>query len=397
MLLNLGLAVAAPSLIARQDKGAVDKKLIVGAAGQILSFQFDGKAFKPISKVAEEGKSASWMVFKQPNHLYAVDENSNTLRLFNYDPATGKVSDKPVSEQTGSPGVVSLEFNQDKTRLLGGSYSNGTVDIWDVSAGDGAMKFIKNVTLTGDLNPKHATHRAHQIVPEGSGRYFAVNDLGGDSIHILDSKKDYNVTSVTNVEPVGCGPRHGGFVSTNINPSMLPTHYVVLCETKNLIQLFSVDRKADESLGLTHLQTMSSYGTIPPANATSAAAGELTVARNRRDIYVTNRLSGNATDNVSFFTFQQKDGKASLTFKSQVSSGGISPRMMSLSIDKDEGIMFVANPMGENGIVALSRSESCGSLTPKPMATIVNTTISKEVGGFGPQFVLEIPAPAKKA
>ncbi|KAK8113170.1 isomerase YbhE [Apiospora sp. TS-2023a] len=401
MLLNLGLALAAPSLIARQDQGAVNKKLIVGAAGQILSFQFDGKTFKPISQVKEEGKAASWMVFKQPNHLYAVDENSATLRLFNYDPATGKVSDKPVSEQTGSPGVVSLEFNKDKTRLLGGSYSNGTVDVWDVSAGDGAMKFIKNTTLTGELlNPKHTTHRAHQIVPEITGRYFAVNDLGGDAIHILDSKKDFNVTSVTKVEPVGCGPRHGGFLSTNPgapNPAILPTHYVVLCETMNLVQLFSIEKKADETLALTHVQTMSSYGTIPPANATSAAAGELTVARNSKDIYVTNRLSGNATDNVAFFTFTTANGKASLTFMNQVSSGGISPRMMSLSRDKDQSIMFVANPMGENGIVALQRSENCGKLTGKPMATIVNTTISKEVGGFGPQFVLEIPAPAKSA
>ncbi|KAK7935024.1 isomerase YbhE [Apiospora marii] len=383
-----------PHSFPRQDQGAINKKLIVGAAGQILSFQFDGKTFKSISKVAEEGKSASWMVFKQPNHLYAVDENSNTLRLFNYDPATGKLSDKPVSEQTGSPGVVSLEFNKDKTRLLGGSYSNGTVDIWDVSAGDGAMKLIKNVTLKGDLSPKHPTHRAHQIVPEGSGRYFAINDLGGDSIHIMDSKKDYTITSVTKVLPVGCGPRHGGFLSTKLNPSLLPTHYVVLCETKNLIQLFQIDQKADESLGLTFLDSMSSYGPMPPANATTAAAGELTVARNNRDIYVTNRLSGNATDNVSFFAFEQVNGKPCLTWKSQVSSDGISPRMMSLSRDQEQGIMFVANPMGgPSGIAAFKRSELTGLLNPKPMASIANTTISKEVGGFGPQFVLEIPAP----
>ncbi|KAK8101113.1 isomerase YbhE [Apiospora kogelbergensis] len=391
-MLNLGLALAAPSLIARQDQGAVDKKLVVGAAGQILSFQFDGKVFKSISAVNETGKSASWMIFKHPNHLYAVDENSNTLRLFNYDPTTGKLSDKPVAEKTGSPGVVSLEFSLDKTRLLGGSYSNGTVDIWDTSAADGSMKFIKNVTLTGDiLNPKQTTHRAHQIVPDPSGRYFAVNDLGGDAIHILDSKKDYTITSTTAVAPVGCGPRHGGFLTANPAPGALPSHYVVLCETMNLIKLYKIDKQADDTLKLTAIQSESSYGpAFPPANATTAAAGELTVANNQRDIYITNRLSGNETDNVSLFTFQHQDGKARIDFKSQISSGGISPRMMSLSVDKDQSIMFVANPMGANGIVALQRNQKCGSLSP--LAAVVNTTISNQPGGFGPQFVLEIPA-----
>ncbi|KAK8058591.1 isomerase YbhE [Apiospora phragmitis] len=395
-MLNLGLALAAPSLIPRQDQGAVNKKLIVGAAGQILSFQYDGKTFKPISKVNETGKSASWMVFKRPNHLYAVDENSNTLRQFNYDPATGKLSDKPILEKTGSPGVVSLEFNHDKTRLLGGSYSNGTVDIWDTSAADGSMKFIKNVTLTGDVNPKHGTHRAHQIVPNPSGRFFAINDLGGDAIHIMDSKKDYTITSTAKVEPAGCGPRHGSFLNTNANPQSIPTHYVILCETMNLIQLYSVEpKKADDTLVLTPLQSLSSYGPgFAPLNATTAAAGELTVANNQRDVYITNRLSGNETDNVSLFAFQGKAGQAKLEFQAQVSSGGISPRMMSLSRDKDQGIMFVANPQGTNGIVALQRSENCGLLSPVPIASIVNTDISKETGGFGPQFVLEIPATA---
>ncbi|KAK8857038.1 6-phosphogluconolactonase [Apiospora arundinis] len=392
MMLNLGLALAAPSLMNRQDQ-AINKKLVVGAAGQILSFQFDGKSFKTISNVTDTGKAASWMIFKQPNHLYAVDENSNTLRLFNYDPATGKISDKPVSEQTGSPGVVSLEFSLDKTRLLGGSYSNGTVDIWDTTAADGTMKFIKNVTLTGDLlNPKHTTHRAHQVVPDPSGRYFAVNDLGGDAIHILDSKKDYAVTSITKVGPVGCGPRHGGFLSTSATPGALPSHYVVLCETMNLVKLYQVAKQADDTLKLTYVTGVSSYGPdSPPLNATTAAAGELTVAANQRDIYVTNRLSGSEFDNVSLFTFEHTDTKANIVFKSEVSSGGVSPRMMSLSVDKDQSIMFVANPMGANGLVALPRNQKCGTLGPQPMAAVVNTTISTQVGGFGPQFVLEIP------
>lgn len=50
---------------------------MVGAA------DFDGSSFEIVANETIAGTSASWMLFKEPNLLYAVDENSNTTRLFN--------------------------------------------------------------------------------------------------------------------------------------------------------------------------------------------------------------------------------------------------------------------------------------------------------------------------
>lgn len=57
-----------------------------------------------------------------------------------FDPATNDL--KLVQNAAGSSGVVSLEFNQDKTVLVGAAFGQGQVDVWDVSAADGTLKVI---------------------------------------------------------------------------------------------------------------------------------------------------------------------------------------------------------------------------------------------------------------
>lgn len=146
----------------RQNSSAADgaKKLLVGGgpSGIVAAADFDGASFNMVANDSTAGTSASWMVFKEPNLLYAVEENSNNTRLFNvcptlpvprestflltlsvqFDPATNDL--KLVQDAAGSSGVVSLEFNQDKTVLVGAAFGQGQVDVWDVSAPDGTLK-----------------------------------------------------------------------------------------------------------------------------------------------------------------------------------------------------------------------------------------------------------------
>jgi hypothetical protein len=75
----------------RQNNSAADgaKKLFVGGgpSGLIAAVDFDGASFNIGANDTTAGTSASWMAFKEPNLLYAVDENSNDTRLFNVRPA----------------------------------------------------------------------------------------------------------------------------------------------------------------------------------------------------------------------------------------------------------------------------------------------------------------------
>lgn len=65
------------------DHADVNKVLIGGGpSGTISVADFDGSSFDIVANNTIAGTSASWLLFKEPNLLYAVDENGNTTRLF---------------------------------------------------------------------------------------------------------------------------------------------------------------------------------------------------------------------------------------------------------------------------------------------------------------------------
>ncbi|KAH6661338.1 Lactonase, 7-bladed beta-propeller-domain-containing protein [Truncatella angustata] len=380
LLLSLGLVSANSMLTSRQESTDQSRRLIVGAPGQILSYDYDGKTFTLVANSSAAGTAPSWMIFKQPDQLYAVDENSNTTRLFNFNPANGSLSGQPSFVADGSLGVVSLEFNSNQTYLIGGSYSEGQVDIWDLSSPDVSLKLAKQIPLPGSLGPDQTTHRAHQIVLDPTGQFFAVADLGGDAIHFIDSST-WEINNSVRVEPAGAGPRHGAFLGGNA--TSLPKYYAVACESQNLIILWDIEKTENGKINLTNSQTLSTFGdAFPPSNATSAAAGELLASRNGRDIYVSNRISGNETDSISHFLVQ--DGK--LVFADQVSSGGYIPRQLSFSTD--ELLVFGTNQGGKNGLVAFQRCSDEGTLT---LAAALPNTETSATANTGPQFIMEVP------
>lgn len=68
------------------------KKILLGGGptGLVGAADFDGTRFDIVANDTIAGTSASWMLFKEPNLLYAVDENSDQIRLFNvsHSPST---------------------------------------------------------------------------------------------------------------------------------------------------------------------------------------------------------------------------------------------------------------------------------------------------------------------
>ncbi len=76
LLFSLAIAASA-ALSPRQAPAASNKKLLIGAPGQILAADFDGTNFKIVANVSEAGTGPSWLLFKEPDILYAVNENSN--------------------------------------------------------------------------------------------------------------------------------------------------------------------------------------------------------------------------------------------------------------------------------------------------------------------------------
>ncbi|KAK2001415.1 putative isomerase YbhE [Colletotrichum falcatum] len=393
----MSATAASAAVIGRQDAPSSIAKVLIGAPGTIAVADFDGKEFRIVANDSRPGTSPSWMAFKEPNLIYAVDENSNSTRLFNFNAAASEL--KLVQAVNGSSGVVSLEFNADKTRLVGASFGQGTVDVWDISDAS-SLKLLKQITLGGTLGPNKVRQdqsRAHQAVLDPSGRFFAINDLGTDSIVIIDSKDDaYEIASRNSVGTAGCGPRHGAWYPPKGDK---PLAYIVACELTNTLEVMSVSNNGS-SISLTRIQELSTYGeAFPPANATSAAAGEIVISGDGKDVYVSNRLTGNATDSISHFKITQQEAKAGsackaagggirLEFVEAISSGGQLPRMFSLSTD--DKTLFSTNQQGQGalGVLALNRAPDAGKLTATAVASLPVTLFGPE--GFGPQFVKQI-------
>ncbi|KAM5349328.1 hypothetical protein ACJ41O_005833 [Fusarium nematophilum] len=322
--------------------------------------------------------SPSWMALAPPNRLYAVDEFSANLRLFELDPGKGELT--LMAEKEASSGVVHLQFNADKTRLIGSAYGNGSVDVWNIENGD--LNLMKSIASPGKPGPDKGHQTAphpHQANLDPTGRFIAINDLGTDSIIIIDAKDDaYRVANNIRVIPGGCGPRHSVFYPQGADRA---THYIVVCEISNQAFVYSLEYH-DDYLAFKQVQSISTFGAdFPPANKTSAAAGAILLASNNRDLYISNRLTGNETDSIAHFSIAASNcGSPLLSFASTRSTEGLVPRTIALS--EDERYIIIGNQGGGFGLVILKR-EADGTLEENPTAIM-------GAPSFGPQFVQQI-------
>lgn len=360
-----------------------DARVLMGHTGNIYLADYYKSEKKFTFAINETSRGApSWMTYVAPNRLYAVDENSKEINYYEIDLANNKLNLK--ASQNGSSGVVHLELNKAGTRMVGAAYGNGTVDVWNVE--NGGLKLMKTIKSDDKLGPNEARQSAahpHQVLLDPTGRYFTVNDLGTDSILIIDSKKDAFKKLESARVDAGCGPRHAVWYPAGASKA---THYIVVCEMLNKALVYSVKYETDK-LTFTQTQAVSTYGdAYPPANATTASAGEIAITPNNQDIYISNRLSGNTTDSIAHFKVSKSDcGSVELKFSDTVSSGGLIPRMFSL--DKTADYIFSANQDGDYGVAVIDIGKN-GKLDSNYMGTIAGPLFGE--AGYGPQFIQQI-------
>lgn len=371
----LGAAVV-PRMGKRAFTNDSTSQVIMASTGQIQVADFDGSSFKATLKATVDG-APTWVEFVEPNKLYAVDENGSDLRLYNLDLSGPKLSDQPIATGTGSSGVVHLEFNKDKTRLVGAGYGAGSIDIWNIE--NDQLTLIKTIASEGELGPVKPNQEAahpHQANLDPSGRYFAVNDLGTDEILLIDSADDAWELGTPAKAPEGCGPRHGVFYPQGDDVTEA-THYMVNCELSNQVIVYKLTYGENE-LSFEQTQAVSSFVDTAPEGA---AGGEIALSSDNKNLYVSNRLTGGDSDNITRFQVQE-DG--TIKAVDSVSSGGQLPRMFSLG---SQGEIFIGNQNGPNAAVALSTQED-GSIKEEPTATLPLSDFGGE--GFGPAYIKQL-------
>lgn len=300
-----------------------------------------------------------------------------------FDPDTNDLT--LVQNATGSKGVAFLEFTKDKAVMVGAAYKQGSIDVWDLDQDDGTMTLRKQINVGGTPGPvagRQDSAHPHQMLLDPTGAFFVAPDLGTDSLIVIDST-NFDIQSRTAVTPAGAGPRHGAFFP--FGTSGKPTHYFLACEIASLVKVFELEY-TNTTINFTEVQSRSTFGAaFPPADPVAASAGELVIDPANKNLYVSNRLTGNTTDSISHFSININDKDAPLTFVDQVSSGGVAPRMFSLASNDD--VLFSTNQDSGLELLALTKDATTGSLTEDPVASVDFGTFTK---GKGLQFVVEI-------
>ncbi|CAG9955355.1 unnamed protein product [Clonostachys rosea f. rosea IK726] len=157
----------------------------------------------------------------------------------------------------------------------------------------------------------------------------------------------FNIINRVRVEPAGCGTCHGA-----LHPSIgIGTHYLALCGIKNEVVVYSL---IYGSVGIEFTRTSSISTTLDPAtqhkDIINAGSGELVVP-GLDDIYVSNRMTGEATDRIAHLKSIPSTG--TLQFVHEISSSGLLPCMMVVS--DTGGALLVAMQDGPLGVSVLRR------------------------------------------
>lgn len=356
---------------------AAPARILMANSGHVYLADYDGAQFTTTLNQSLPDTSTSWLAFVEPNLLYAVNEISTNTLLYHLDLDANTI--EQADSQQASSGVVHLEFNLDNTRMVGAAYGAGAVDIWNTE--DGGLELMKTIQSDDPLGPnpdRQDQAHCHGSALDPTGRYFAVQDLGTDTILLIDSQDDaFEVVNHVAVEPAGAGPRHGAFFPVGAEKA---THYMVVCELKNLLLVYSLEYGTDEGITFTQTQVMSTFG--PDGAPDGAGAGEIVIAQDNKHVYASNRITGDATDNIAHFTVGDD---ATLSYVASISTGGTLPRMFSITDDGQE--LLVGNQDGAVGAAALFRNDD-GSVDVVPRGAINAPAFGE--AGFGPQFIKQI-------
>ncbi|KAL2110977.1 hypothetical protein VUR80DRAFT_482 [Thermomyces stellatus] len=379
----LGLAGAMPSRAGLNSRDGTKRRLLIGGPEKILAADFDGSTFSVVGSASQSEALFSWLLFRDGSDVvYAVDELSNKLHVYKYNPDGGEQMFELQQSAEGASGVVHLELNEDGTRMVASAYGSDVIQVWDTSEVN-SIKLVGNVT---DGIPEGVTSGSmpHQAVRHPTKPFFVVNNLGTDAIFVIDARDDdnYRVANTVFVEE-GCGPRHGVF--STLEGSDYATFYTVVCEKSNKLLEYKLEY-TDDNINFEILSSTSTFGPAPPEPpGPDAAAGAIAMISN--DIYVSNRLTGHEEDSISHFSSFGDE----VHFEAAFSSKANNPRMVSIS--EDGQFIYVANVENSQGLHAFRRNTDNGMVNDEEAVHAdLSGHLEDDAEASGPYFVLEIAA-----
>ncbi|KAI8965360.1 hypothetical protein F5Y11DRAFT_361947 [Daldinia sp. FL1419] len=351
----------------------------------------------------------NFILFKEPNILYAVDEldaGTTTLRLIqrlpfnsNEEPSNAREYWNTISYSrttSGSSNGNHLVFNADKTRMVETCYMNNFVCVWDVSGEVPRVKKrfrFRYDPLRGQENEYDLPQRRvgpRSAVLDPTGRFFVIASPGSDTLTLLDTSDDsYNVhENGVIVIPNLVVPEHVGFVTIE------GRHYlIVLGGFTTTLFLLQVDYVGDR-MDFTGLHWVRAGREWTPGDLMLTTFSGMVIAKNQRDIYTWTRFPGENSGCISHFMVYNNQGRVEVSLVQYETLPGVHPRMVNLSADEEQKFLFVVSDIGDHGLLAYEREPWTGKINAQPVAVLSNDILqtygTPESLSKGPRFVTEI-------
>ncbi|MGP0579650.1 lactonase family protein [Paenibacillus peoriae] len=300
-----------------------DLRIVGGVEGierpSFLALHPDGTKLYAVSET-EEGK------------LYAYQVNAQTVELHPLD-------------RKGTEGAHTcyVSVTTDGRYVLASNYSGGNAVVFPTTEAGGLGDMSGQVQHTGSgirQDRQDAAH-PHSIIPDPSGQYALVCDLGLDQIVVYRLTEDGKLVTHRETDlPPGSGPRHLVF-----HPSR--PYAFVANELNNTVAVFSYNERNGE---LTLMQSLSTLpeGIIDVENT----AADIRITPCGRFLYVSNR----GHDSIVLYHVNLDSGK--LKTVEWVETLGSTPRNFNIL----SGYLVVANQDGNN-IVSFAIHSEDGRLT----------------------------------
>jgi 6-phosphogluconolactonase len=291
-------------------------------------------------------------------YLYAVNEignyqnrQSGSVAAFAIDASTGGLT---FLNRQPTEGRTSAHVSVDPTNrfVMVANYTGtaqGNVGVLPILA-DGTLgepsDVVNHMGETGPNRGPQTQPRAHMILPDASGRFVLVNDLGLDKtiIYALDRENGrLNPAQQPFAQAApGAGPRHLAF-----HPNGRVVY--VINELNSTMSVFSYD---PERGAMEHRQTQT---TLPSFYAGSNSTAHVVVAPSGRFVYGSNR----GHNSIVIFAVDPASGE--LTLVGHQLTQGETPR--NFAIDPSGNFLFVGH-QNTDSIVTFKVDQETGRLSP---------------------------------
>lgn len=333
----------------------------------VFSFERKSNKLEKIQSLTLKDSPSYLDLHPSGRFLYAANRqgledfsDEGSVSGYKIDQKSGKL--KPIHTKA-SGGVSPCHLSVDPLGefIYISHYASSHVSVFPIKKNGKIGKQSFSMQLQGSsLHPqRQSSSHAHSVIPDPSGRFVYISDLGTDKIlqfEVDRKNKRLNLsTEISTAALPGSGPRH-----FQLHP-YAPLAFSVE-ELSSTLAVYQIDSVSGH---LNFLERKSMLVSNEEAAEQNTAA-DLAISPDGKFVYASNR----GVDNIVIYAVDAS--KKQIQYIGQIKSGGAHPRGIGMDILGE--FLFVTNRDSDN-LVIFKRNFETGLLSPTTMEAQIPTAV----------------------